>query len=75
MTKRWVTEKANQSQTCKENAAMKKRQMILIPQVNPSSFVFFYEMGNSGSSWSIRDYSNSTLGEEVRSNRFLFERR
>ncbi|HEY1984575.1 MAG TPA: hypothetical protein VGG85_04155 [Terracidiphilus sp.] len=36
---------------------MKKRQMILIPEVNPKSFVFFYEKGNGGSSWSIRDYS------------------
>lgn len=36
---------------------MKKRQMMFIPQVNPHSFVFFYEMGNSGASWSIRDYS------------------
>jgi hypothetical protein len=36
---------------------MKKRQMIFVPQVNPNSFVFFYEMGSGGSSWSIRDYS------------------
>jgi hypothetical protein len=34
-----------------------KRQMMLIPDVNPNSFVFFYAMGNSGTSWSIRDYS------------------
>lgn len=36
---------------------MKKRQMILLPQVNAHSFVFFYEAGTSGRSWSIRDYS------------------
>lgn len=35
----------------------KKRQMILLPEVNPHSFVFFFERGDSGSSWSIRDYS------------------
>jgi hypothetical protein len=37
--------------------AFKKRRMMLIPEVNPKSFVFFYEKGNSGTSWSIRDYS------------------
>jgi hypothetical protein len=36
---------------------MKKRRMIFIPEVNPKSFVFFFERGNSGTSWSIRDYS------------------
>lgn len=35
----------------------KKRQMLFIPEVNPASFVFFFERGNSGTSWSIRDYS------------------
>jgi len=35
----------------------KKRQMLLLPEVNPNSFVFFFERGNSGASWSIRDYS------------------
>jgi hypothetical protein len=37
--------------------AFKKRRMMLIPDVNPKSFVFFFEKGNSGTSWSIRDYS------------------
>src|SRR5579872_7031795 len=37
--------------------AFKKRRMILIPDVHPRSFVFFFERGNSGTSWSIRDYS------------------
>jgi hypothetical protein len=36
---------------------MKKRRMIFIPELNPKSFVFFFERGNSGASWSIRDYS------------------
>ena len=36
---------------------MKKRRMIFIPEVNPASFVFFFERGNSGTSWSLRDYS------------------
>jgi hypothetical protein len=34
-----------------------KRQMLLIPEINPMSFVFFFERGNGGTSWSIRDYS------------------
>jgi hypothetical protein len=37
--------------------AFKKRRMMFIPEVNPKSFVFFFEKGNSGTSWSIRDYS------------------
>lgn len=37
--------------------AFKKRRMMLVPGVNPDSFVFFFEKGNSGTSWSIRDYS------------------
>jgi hypothetical protein len=36
---------------------MKKRRMIFLLEVNPASFVFFFEKGNSGTSWSIRDYS------------------
>jgi hypothetical protein len=36
---------------------MKKRRMMFIPEVNPTSFVFFFEKGTSGTSWSIRDYS------------------
>jgi hypothetical protein len=36
---------------------MKKRQMLFVPDLNPSSFVFFYEKGETGLSWSIRDYS------------------
>ena len=35
----------------------KKRQMLLVPQVNPASFVFFFEKGSTGQSWSVRDYS------------------
>lgn len=43
---------------------MKKRQMMFIPEVNPSSFVFFFERGTSGASWSIRDYSiNNSVRE------------
>jgi hypothetical protein len=34
----------------------KKRQMLLIPEVT-TSFVYFYERGDSGTSWSMRDYS------------------
>jgi hypothetical protein len=35
----------------------KKRQMVFIPEVNAASFVFFFEKGDSGLSWSIYDYS------------------
>jgi hypothetical protein len=37
--------------------AFKRRRMMLIPDVNPESLVFFFERGTSGMSWSIRDYS------------------
>ena len=36
---------------------MKKRRMVFIPEVNPKSFVFLFEKGTSGTSWSLRDYS------------------
>jgi hypothetical protein len=36
---------------------MTKRRMMFVPEVNSTSFVFFFEKGNSGTSWSIRDYS------------------
>jgi hypothetical protein len=35
----------------------KRRQMIFAPALNPKSFVFFFQKGNDGNSWSIRDYS------------------
>lgn len=37
--------------------AFKKRRMMVVPEVNDKSFVFFFERGDSGRSWSIRDYS------------------
>lgn len=37
--------------------AFKKRRMIVVPEINDRSFVFFCERGESGTSWSIRDYS------------------
>jgi hypothetical protein len=45
--------------------AFKKRRMMLIPDVNPKSFVFFFERGNSGTSWSIRDYSIKNRVKEL----------
>src|SRR5258708_2150399 len=42
----------------------KKRRMIFIPDVNSTSFVFFFERGNSGTSWSIRDYSTKNRVKE-----------
>ncbi len=46
--------------------AITKRQMLFVPEVNPTSFVFFFEKGSSGMSWSIRDYS---IANRVRTNR------
>src|ERR1035441_3448763 len=43
--------------SCSGRFAMKKRRMMFIPEVNSKSFVLFFERGNSGTSWSIRDYS------------------
>ncbi|GEM_PF-1265559 len=37
-----------------------KRKMLLIPELNPHSFVLFFERGESGTSWSIRDYSTAS---------------
>ncbi len=34
-----------------------KRKFILCPDINPSSFVLLFERGTTGSSWSVRDYS------------------
>jgi hypothetical protein len=39
------------------NMASKKRQMMFIPAINPTSFVLFFEKGDTGLSWSIHDYS------------------
>jgi len=35
----------------------KRRQMIYAPEINPNTFLFFFSKGDSGNSWSIRDYS------------------
>jgi hypothetical protein len=35
----------------------KKRQMVVLPEVNANSFLLFFEKGASGNSWSLRDYS------------------
>lgn len=42
----------------------KKRRMMFIPDVNSTSFVFFFERGKSGTSWSIRDYSTKSRIKE-----------
>lgn len=34
-----------------------KRQMVLVPEINPRSFLFFFEKGAAGFSYSLRDYS------------------
>lgn len=35
----------------------RKRQMVYVPSIHPSSFLFFYECGDTGYSYSLRDYS------------------
>ena len=41
----------------------RKRLLLYCPQINPASFVFFFERGDSGVSYSIRDYSQpGTVG-------------
>jgi hypothetical protein len=39
------------------NDKPKKRQLIYLPEVNPDTFLLFFEKGDRGSSWSLRDYS------------------
>lgn len=41
----------------------KKRQMLFVPEVNPTSFVLFFEKGSTGLSWSIHDYSEPGRGK------------
>ncbi len=43
---------------------MKNRQFIYIPQINPHTFLFFYFVGDSGRSYSLREYP--TRGNIVR---------
>ena len=31
--------------------------MVLVPEINPGSFLFFFEKGTTGFSYSLRDYS------------------
>jgi hypothetical protein len=35
----------------------KSRQMIYAPEINPDTFLFFFQKGDVRNSWSIRDYS------------------
>ena len=35
---------------------MKKRQLVYVPEIHPTSFVLLFEKGTRGLSWSIRDY-------------------
>jgi hypothetical protein len=46
----------------------KKRQMVYLPEVNPGSFLLFFERGTTGNSWSLRDYStpNSVVERHAR---------
>lgn len=36
---------------------MKKRQLVYVPQIEPNTFLLFYSRGNSGRSYSFRDYT------------------
>jgi hypothetical protein len=47
----------------------KKRQMVFVPEVNPTSFVLFFEKGDTGLSWSIHDYSEPGVGKPKLSRR------
>lgn len=38
---------------------MSSRYLIFVPEINTDSFVFFYEKGLSGRSYSVRDYSGT----------------
>ena len=38
---------------------MKNRQLLYIPDINPSTFLFFYFKGDSGRSYSFREYPAS----------------
>lgn len=38
---------------------MKRRQLIYIPEIEPSTFLFFYFKGDTGRSYSLRDYTVS----------------
>src|SRR5207253_10924998 len=35
----------------------RRRQMVLVPEINPRSFLFCFEKGATGFSYSLRDYS------------------
>ncbi len=35
---------------------MKRRQLIYIPEIEPDTFLFFYFEGDTGRSYSLRDY-------------------
>ena len=37
---------------------MKNRQLIYVPEIEPDTFLFFYFKGDTGLSYSLRDYSS-----------------
>jgi hypothetical protein len=37
---------------------MSVRKLIYVPELNPNTFLFFYDKGQSGRSYSLRDYSH-----------------
>jgi hypothetical protein len=48
----------------------RKRQMVLVPEINPRSFLFFFEKGTTGYSYSLRDYSVPNHATERRARDF-----
>jgi hypothetical protein len=44
----------------KELDFMKRRQLVYVPEINPTSFVLLFEKGRTGLSWSIRHYADLT---------------
>ena len=39
------------------STAGRKRQMVHVQEINPRSFLFFFEKGSTGFSYSLRDFS------------------
>jgi len=36
---------------------MSRRQLIYVPELDPHTFLFFFYKGETGTSWSVRDYT------------------
>jgi len=45
--------------TTSEQPSTKKRQLVYVPEINPSTFLFFFSKGSTGVSYSFRQYPSS----------------